>query len=257
MMKSMPRLLISTMIAGLLLFTSACKEKQDNLQLGSIKITDGANQSALPGHEFENEVFLELMSKPGTSLLGGKAKPDPVPNRKVNIVQDQNGDLEILNPKLVSDAGGVVSFKVKAGKTIGDKYLRIIPEGSDIRQEIRFIVGAEIHGTNQEGHAGKALEKPLSVKLVNQDGTPAKGVPVYFSVSDSPERKNTASVSPKTVKTDADGIAKTEIKLGKDTGKYTFGVEVADPEQNYFIRNHKIQIIGSGNRAGISMVIGS
>ena len=119
------------------------------------------------------------MSKPGTSLLGGKAKPDPVPNRKVNIVQDQNGDLEILDPKLVSDAGGVVSFKVKAGKTIGDKYLRIIPEGSDIRQEIRFIVGAEILGTNQEGHAGKALEKPLSVKLVKQDGTPAKGVPVY------------------------------------------------------------------------------
>ena len=253
-MKLKPRVLLSVFFAGLVLFGTACSKKNGEKTVGSIKIIQGSSQLALPGEEFRKEVIIELRSKPGTSIFGGESKPEPVAGKKVQVIPGPG--LMISDEKLTSDNGGVISFKVKAGKNTGDKYLTVIPEGTDLKQEIRFVVGAKIEGADQEGIAGKTLEKPVSITLVKNDGTPAVGVPVYFSISDSPERKNSASTSPKMVKTNEKGVASADIKLGKSTGVYTVGVEVSDPENGYFIRNQKIKQLGINHLSVILTLIG-
>ena len=253
-MKSKPRVVLSVFFAGLLLLGSACGKKNEEKTVGSIKIVQGANQLALPDEEFGKDIIIELYSLPGTSIFGGESKPVPVEGKKVKIIADPG--LTIENAKLTSDAGGVISFKVKAGKNTGDKYLTVIPEGSKIKQELRFVVGAKLSGAAQEGIAGKSLKEPISIKLVKNDGTPASGVPVYFTITDSPERKNTASAKPAVVKTNEKGIASTDIKLGKSTGVYTIGVEVADPQNGYFIRNQKIRVLGIDRLSVVLTLIG-
>ena len=173
---------------------------------------------------------------------------------KVKVVPGPG--LTITDQKLVSDNGGMISFKVKAGKSIGDKYLTIIPEGSEISQEIRFVIGAKLEGGNQEGIAGEKLAKPVSIRLVDQNGKPAVGVPVYFTITDSPERKNSASVGSAVVKTDEKGVASSEIKLGKSTGVYTIGVEVSDPDNKYFIRTQKVKQLGIDRLSVVLTLIG-
>ena len=236
---------ISVLLFAVTLFLgTGCGENNTNTKVAAMKIVQGTDQMTLPGEEFAQEVIIELLSAPGTSIFGGESKPSPVEGKTVKVVPAPGSGLEILEPQLTSNAGGAVSFKVKAGSLIGDKYLTVVLEDDEeIRKEIRFIVGAKLQGGKQEGHAGKTTSNPLSLTLVGADGKPAVGVPVYFSVSDSPERKNSASVTP-VVKTNAQGVAETDVKLGKSTGVYTIGVEVADPSSGYYIRNHKVRILG-------------
>ncbi|MBQ9772950.1 MAG: Na/Pi symporter [Lentisphaeria bacterium] len=253
-MNLMPRILSTSLLAGLLLLSTACGEKSKETNVGSLKIIQGENQLALPGEDFSKEIIIELYSPPGRSVFGGEAKPVPVAGKKVKVVPGPG--LTITDQKLVSDNGGMISFKVKAGKSIGDKYLTIIPEGSEISQEIRFVIGAKLEGGNQEGIAGEKLAKPVSIRLVDQNGKPAVGVPVYFTITDSPERKNSASVGSAVVKTDEKGVASSEIKLGKSTGVYTIGVEVADPDNKYFIRTQKVKQLGIDRLSVVLTLIG-
>ena len=250
----MPRILSTSLLAGLLLLSTACGEKSKETNVGSLKIIQGENQLALPGEDFSKEIIIELYSPPGRSVFGGDAEPVPVAGKKVKVVPGPG--LTITDQKLVSDNGGMISFKVKAGKSIGDKYLTIIPEGSEISQEIRFVIGAKLEGGNQEGIAGEKLAKPVSIRLVDQNGKPAVGVPVYFTITDSPERKNSASVGSAVVKTDEKGVASSEIKLGKSTGVYTIGVEVADPDNKYFIRAQKVKQLGIDRLSVVLTLIG-
>ena len=240
----MPRRIAAILFAGLIILFSGCEKGQNRLKVGSMKIVQGTDQTALPEQTFEKTVLIELLSQPEINLFGRKTKPEPVNGASVKVIPAENSGLSVVEPELVSDNGGIVSFKVKAGKNIGDQYLYVIPDGTDIKQEIRFIVGAKLQGAEQEGRAGKNLVDPLTVTLYKNDGTPAAGIPVYFSVADSPERKNSASVSPEMIKTNSDGVAATDVKLGKDTGSYTIGIEVSDPESGFFIRNHKVRLLG-------------
>ena len=253
-MTLIPRIVSIFLFAGLLLFSTACGEKTKNTEVGSLKIIQGENQLALPGDEFSQKIVIELSSHPGKSIFGGKTKPVPVAGKKVKIVPSPG--LTVAEDTLISDNGGMISFHVKAGKSIGDKYLTIIPEDSDVRQELRFIVGAKLDGGGQEGVAGEKLEKPVSITLVKEDGSPAAGIPVYFSVTDSPERKNSASVTSAVVKTNKKGVASTEVKLGKSTGVYTIGVEVADPDNKYFFRTQKVKQLGIAHLSVFLTLIG-
>ena len=253
-MTRIPRIVSIFLFAGLLLFSTACGEKTKNTEVGSLKIIQGENQLALPGDEFSQKIVIELSSHPGKSIFGGKTKPVPVAGKKVKIVPGPG--LTVAEDTLISDNGGMISFHVKAGKSIGDKYLTIIPEDSDVRQELRFIVGAKLDGGGQEGVAGEKLEKPVSITLVKEDGSPAAGIPVYFSVTDSPERKNSASVTSAVVKTNKKGVASTEVKLGKSTGVYTIGVEVADPDNKYFFRTQKVKQLGIAHLSVFLTLIG-
>ena len=56
---------------------------------------------------------------------------------------DEGSGLRIEPQTARSDAGGVVSATVTAGKVTGDQYLTIIPEGApDKAFRVRFIVGS-------------------------------------------------------------------------------------------------------------------
>lgn len=68
-------------------------------------------------------------------------------------------------------------------------------------------------GNNQSVAAGLAATTPLSVKVVNQDGTPLAGVAVAWSVT-----SGGGSVSPTTSTTDASGIASASFTAGASEG---------------------------------------
>ena len=72
-------------------------------------------------------------------------------------------------------------------------------------------------GNNQSGLANEPLQ-PISALVLNNDGTPAAGVPVTFTVT-----SGGGSVSPGTVTTNANGLATTTFTIGS-TGTQTVAV---------------------------------
>ena len=227
------------------LFFSGCSDKKP-LIVSDVKIVSGENQCALPGHDFERELRIEVFGVPkGDHLLGGSSKPRPVPDCDL-ILTPVDGSGLILEKQIVrTDVTGVASVKIKAGKEVGDNYLKITPAGAEGKSKtVRFIVGARLSGGEQEGKASKLLPEPVTIQLVKPDGTPAANVPVYFSILSSPESKNTASVLTPEAVTDAKGIASTQVRLGKTTGEYRVGVEVADPKTGLYLRASHVRVLG-------------
>lgn len=85
-------------------------------------------------------------------------------------------------------------------------------------------LGNDISGDNQVGMAGQLLERPVVVRLINEDGQAIKSTRILFSVLQEPMINNVtgqrASIEPETVYTDQEGYAKVSIRLGKGTGDY-------------------------------------
>ena len=227
------------------LFFSGCSDKRP-LTVSSVKVTSGENQCALPGHDFEKQLRIEVFGVPkGEHLFGGSSKSRPMPDCDL-ILTPVDGSGLILEKQVVrTDVTGVASVKIKAGKEVGDNYLKITPAGAEGKSKtVRFIVGARLSGGEQEGKASKLLPEPVTIQLVKPDGTPAANVPVYFSVLSSPESKNTARVLTPEAVTDDKGIASTQVRLGKKTGEYRVGVEVADPKTGLYLRASHIRVLG-------------
>lgn len=244
--KSAIKILPSLLLVILLPFLNGCQDRKTakEREVRQAKILQGASQCALPGKEFEKDIRIELLGQQ-KSAFGGKAKPAPVEGVKVKLVPQNSSDITILDSEAVSDAGGIVRFKIKAGKKTGDHYLKLIPQGyENASVTLRQTVGMQISGGNQEWIAGELVPDPISVKIVNPEGNPLSGVPVYFSISSTPGSKGKgASILHPEVITNKDGIASTHIKLGKATGEYKVGIEVADPKNNLHIRPNLVRVL--------------
>lgn len=224
---------------------TGCDEAPSTEPVHKIKILQGAEQTALPGEKYSKDLRIELQSAPKSSWLGLKKTIQPLANRRVRVVADKGSDLEISESEVTTDVAGMATIKIQAGKRTGDNYLRLIPVDDESKEMIlRYIVGAKILGSNLEGSADSRLESPVGIRLQKPDGTPAVNVPVFFSVLKSPSSKAPAILSQKEARTDSSGTAQTDVKLGSGTGPVTLGVEVADQEQGYFIRQHRIQVQG-------------
>lgn len=231
-------------ILSLLLFLTACGDKKQ-LTVSSVKISSGGGQCALPGQKFDKELRVEVLGFPKDQLFGGDSKLRPVPNCDVLFTPVDGSGLILDKTVARTDITGVASVKVKAGKEVGDNYLKITPAGAEDKSKtVRFIVGAKLSGGEQEGKAKKVLPDPVSIQLVKPDGSPAVNVPVYFSIQSSPEAKNTAKVLTPEVVTDRRGVASTQVRLGKDTGEYRIGVEVADPKSGLYLRASHVRVLG-------------
>ncbi|MGQ9665111.1 MAG: Na/Pi symporter [bacterium] len=85
-------------------------------------------------------------------------------------------------------------------------------------------LGNDISGDNQVGIAGQLLEKPVVVRVTDDNGQAVKNARVFFSVLHEPTINNITakriSIEPETTYTDQDGYAKVQIRIGKGTGDY-------------------------------------
>ena len=184
------------------------------IQPCSVTVTAGNEQRAFAGEKFTFPIRATILGE--VKNLTGHRKHVPCPKVKVKIYPAPGSDLEVLSVSDVSDDGGEVSAVVRAGKTSGDQYLIIQPEGKNTKPaKVRLITGLGITGDNSETIAGDVADKPISVKVTKQ-GKPVSGVPVRFELRATSEGiKSSAKILSPSVETDKDGIASTQIRVGK------------------------------------------
>lgn len=99
------------------------------------------------------------------------------------------------------------SFEVKAGN-----------------QQVFLTVA---NGTNQTGPAGGALDNPFVVKAVDLYGNPMTDIPIRYSIDSMPNDATGAQMSPQTITTDNEGLARSTLTLGNKSGTYvvTAGID--------------------------------
>jgi Na/Pi-cotransporter len=255
MNRKITQIFIAAAIASLFLI-SGCKRYEET-KVDKIHIVQGDNQCALPGTECKKDLIIELQGPKVKGVLGGKGNRYPVSGVKVKFEPVMGSSLIVVPAVAESDSGGGVRVKIKTGKDLGDQYLKVIPEGSKKTKIIRVINGVSIDGDYQEGYVGTSLKKPISIKVVDSAGAPVKGAPVFFHVSDSPEkRKVKASVKKEEVLTNEQGIAETQFKFGAKTGEYKVTAEVMDKSRGIFIRGIEISEMGLDLSGLIFTVLG-
>lgn len=233
-----------SLIAIFMLFTAGCGNNVET-KVKTIKIIQGDNQCAAPESELKNELIIELLGPKHAGLFGGKGDSSPVPDIKVDFEILNGSDLQVSCKNNISNQGGTVSARIKTGKKIGDQYIKIIPQGfPEAAKTIRVISGISISGNKQEAFTGDYLAKPISVTVYGKNGQLEAGVPVYFKIESSPEKKIKAKFKKSTVHTDSEGVAENYFKMGNDTGTYKLVAEVAAPERGISYRGIEIKAMG-------------
>ncbi len=235
---------LSIGMLSLLIVFAGCGKKDATI-VKSIKVIQGGTQCAPPNTECKKDLLIELLGPRNNGLLGGKGEQPPVAGVKVRFEVCPGSDLTITSEKSISNPGGAVTAKIKTGSIIGDQYFKVIPEGfSKAAKTIRVISGILINGSNQEAFAGKALEEPISLTVYDKDKQPISGVPVYFQVISTPEKKPHIKLSKSSVVTNEEGVAETSCIIGDATGTYKIVAEVADPKRGIHIRGIEIKELG-------------
>jgi Na/Pi-cotransporter len=245
-------------LLSLAIFVSGCGETETSIPVGKVSAMPSGEQSALPGEMFDQPLRIEVSGPVEYGILGSSGNRLPVVGCKVRLEPTPGSDLIVEPAMAETDAGGRISVRVKAGRTAGDHYLAIIPEGAEDKAiTVRFITGMRIYGGDQEEHTGNVISDPIRVKVVDRDGEPAVGVPVYFRITSTPDGKTAkCEVKPSESRTDQNGEAKTYLKLGNRSGEYRVGVEIADPDKGLFIRGKTVRVLGIDIAAVIIAVLG-
>ncbi|MBE6379578.1 MAG: hypothetical protein E7047_01465 [Lentisphaerae bacterium] len=227
----------------MLLLLPGCGPSQDaNNTVSKLKVFSGGDQYTLPDSDFEHQLVIVAEAPGEKSLLGGTSVR-PAVNASLQVQLPENSALQVDPMSIKTDMGGAARFKVSAKSDIGDHYFSIVPESNpDKALTVHFTIGAKISGGEQETGVNTQLADPISVKLVNKDGTPAANIPVHFKVVSSPSSGTSgATVTPSTAITNAEGEAQTVVKSGKNSGEYHVGVEIN--EENYHIRQMQVRIL--------------
>ncbi len=217
MTKRMLLFRVGALLTALVLFCIAGCSKSHDGTVRQVKALRGGDQCAAAGKNFAAPLFIEVRDSAG-----------PLPNAALRFAPAPGSDLEVTPNRAVTDAGGAVSVRVKAGRKLGDQFLLVTPETAPEREiKVRFISGVELGGIHSEGAAGSLLEEPVSIRLTDADGKPLVDVPVAFALTATAEGASTTAklLTPKT-KTNADGYASTQVQLGKKTGAYRVNIDV-------------------------------
>ena len=223
---------------------NGCNDKPETV-VKKIKIVQGANQCAPLNSECKKDLLVELIGPTHHGLFGGKGSSYPVPDIPVRFEVEKGSDLTLTAKNSKSDQGGTVTLNIKTGNKTGDQYFKIIPEGfPKAAVTVRVISGVKLSGGNQEGFAGHELPEPLSLTVYGKNGKPASGVPVYFHLVASPEKKVKGKFTKSRVLTNSDGVAETEFQVGTDTGTYKLQAEVSDPDRGISYRAIEFKALG-------------
>ncbi len=248
--------LISSLLFTAILFTG-CGERNASDKISKLKIISGCNQFTLPGEKFSSDLVISAEGKSKNGFFGSSVRP--AVNAKLKIVLPEKSALTVTPMETATDLGGAARFKITAGKEVGDHYFTIVPVDTPDRAiKAHYTIGAHVSGGDQELGVNSIASKPITVKLVKKDGTPATDVPVYFNITSSPVAGNAgAAVTPAEARTNSNGEAQTIVKTGKASGEYTLGIEIADPADNYFMRQIKVRILALDIWKVVINVLGS
>ncbi len=218
----------------------------------------GADQCALPGEEFSQPLKIELLGPLVPGMLGGKGERAPVAGCAVAFQAAEGSDLTVEPATAVTDGGGGAVVRVRAGRGVGDQYLKIVPaDGKEKSALVRFITGMKIEGANQQVGTGGTAPDPLRVTLRKADGSPAKGIPVDFRMLSTAEGvKSSARISSPTVRTDGDGVAETVVSVGDKNGVYNVGIDVVAPDQGFVVKTRAVEFYGFSLVAVVIGVLG-
>ena len=239
-------------------FISGCNKNNEKVEVDQIRIIRGNGQCSMPGKQFKQRLILELLGENVPGLLGGKGDRPPAAGVKLLFQPIDGSDLKVVPETAVSDSGGGVILDVFAGSKVGDHYLKIIPaEAPEKSITVRFVIGVAIRGARQQASTGTKLHDPITVAVVDSQGKPLEGVPVFFTLKSTPERKKSkAKIYTPMAVTNRDGEASTEFKLGPETGEYEIAVEVADHRNSYHVRGISVKEMGLNLPALIATVLG-
>ncbi len=242
----MKKMLMVLMSVLTVLSLTSCNEKDlSNKKVAKIKLVQGGYQTAFANQEFKKEIMIKLFGSVKKGLLGGKGSAPPVSGIKVLVENVGESDLTWEVKEYISNPGGTIRLKVKAGSKLGDQYLKITTQTENKKSiTIRLVTGIKIFGAKQECITGHNLDEKIKVEVKDSKGKAMKGVPVYFSLKHSPEKKIKAKVGKSKVLTNNQGIAEVEFKMGKQTGTYSILTEIASPQHNLFIRGLEIKEMG-------------
>ena len=229
----LPTVFLFPFLAFFLLLAGCSGEKSKRVELRALS---GADQCAANADgSFDSPVRIEVRS-------GGR----PAAGVRVEFSSEPGSKLEFSPAAAVSDAGGMVAVRLRAGAT-GDQFFTVRAVGaSDAKLRLRVVNGVELKGDTGEGLAGKKLSPPLSVRLV-REGRGIAGVPVRFTVRDNSvngRRAGTSTrVEPAECVTDARGVAETVVTLGKDSGTSRIAVDVDGAEKGFYVRGRDVVIV--------------
>ena len=217
------RFIVPALLLVCAAFLSGCDEKEHQ-KLAKLAVTSGADQCVLPGTACPKPVIIRAED----------AKGYPLGGVEIAVTCAGDGELVFDRDKLVTDPGGMAMLKVTSGKITGDNYIVLTPKKSPEKAiRTRVVNGVSISGGNQEGFAGQNLEKPLSVKVVDGKGTPKKDVQIYIKGSSDSKGAKPALES---IKTNADGVAQTNVKLPEKTGTSVLRIEIAPGSTDNMLR---------------------
>ncbi|USN96647.1 MAG: hypothetical protein H6797_00380 [Candidatus Nomurabacteria bacterium] len=116
----------------------------------------------------------------------------------VTVTQTASADMLVATYGSVQSQSN--SFEVKAGD-----------------QQVFLTISS---GTNQSGSAGGDLDNPYIVKAVDLYGNPMPSIPIRYSIDSVPVDSNGAKMSPESVDTDNEGLARSTLTLGNKSGTY-------------------------------------
>ena len=243
-MSSLPPKLLSVLcfLLSLILFAGCSDENSEGLRL---RVVRGGDQCAPAGKRFEEPLILEVRSSQAISL-----HLEPAPG----------SDLAVTPDHAVADgSAGTLSFRVTAGKQLGDQFLLVIPGGDRNRMlRVRFVSGVELEGDGGEAMTGKVVPAPVRLRLRDAAGTPIAGAPVRFSFLATAEGADTtAKVLTSSAVTDREGRVSTKVRLGGTTGVYRLGVDIDSRKPPLSVRSKAVALYGVNPwRVGITVLAG-
>ena len=224
-------------------FSSCDGSSERSHKIGRLDVVYGTDQCTIPGEEFERDVRVEVRGVAGDDSPSGKQIL--LAGEPVKFEAEEGSDLEITPLSEETDVVGVVRAKIRAGHKVGDNYVKVTPlNDPDKSVLVRMTVGAKIENAERQGMTNEVMGEPLMIKVVDADGNPVENAPVYFSVKSAPRSKSAPKVLNPEGRTDKNGLAKTFVRLGGETGEYHFAIEVADPAHGIYIRALDARLLG-------------
>ena len=186
------------------------KKTEKPAAFSKIEAVSGNAACVIPGEKFS--ITVQALNDAGMPFKSCRIAASAADPASCRIIPQEN----------ITDAGGIARFDVVAGKITGENYIKFTPSEDDSKSiEIRFTNGIKLLGTAQEGAAGKQLNDPVGVKLVDAEGNPRAGVKVYANAS------NGAKLGEHILTTDKNGIAGTSVKLPEKSGATAVTFEIA------------------------------
>ena len=201
--------ILPLLLAAFISVLCGCEES-NHPKLEKLIITSGNNQCALPGSDYSKPLYIRAED----------AKGYPVGGVKLTVANEKGSDLVFDRKEYVTDPGGSAAIKVRSGSVTGDNSFVITPAGySGKAVRGRMVNGVAITGAGQEGLAGRILDDKLEIKLIDAKGNPVKDAEIFI-------RGNGAKPLKESIKTGADGVASTGIRLPEKTGTSALQIEI-------------------------------